>query len=544
MKKAFVLVSAIVLFALLVSCDGSGASAYIDGDEDESLVSVNVDASNLDGSWKSVSDGARITIENMDSTKMYAVKTEGGMRAIPRDSSSNSVFPSGDSTYIPIPDKNNKSSFYANDVNIYGSGKIQVVELRGGSDDLTIREDEDEISYYNDRGEAVYEEFYHIDFTKPPYDSLDRSRISLLTYNLGSGSGGSNWGYVTIGEGGLRPEGYTAGLYDFSEHDSINLYNQMTVAHSDSPWSQQLILTNPIVCTEGVVKAIPSKYNVFSIGPFASGKQYVMELTKKSGLGYAENFDLRYVNGNFSGFVFPLNETSSSVLYYIGEIEKELLADIWIYIGGYTGTDFGSVLFREATADEIAEYRSHVKTFGGGDMTIEYRFETSGEYRYLLEYDSVMPSNLEITVEYKLDNGLYSANPCETYLRSGHTYGVGHSGNGLIGPYSKFIVSSSDILQQISLQSYANEPVTARVTLHKLEEPHDGHDERCHLFIVKNNGEPIDEVILKQYSTYEIPVLTKAGSTYKGMYYEYMLREPGERITVENLYTAMVAVWE
>lgn len=532
MKKAFVLVSAIVLFALLVSCDGGGGA------------SVEVDASNLDGSWKSVSGWSRITIENMDSGKMYAVKTQGGSRSVARDATSDTVFQSGDSSYIPVPDKNNKSSFYANDINIHGSGQIQVVELRDGSDDMTIKEAEDEISYYNDRGEAVYEEYYHIDFTQPPYDTLDRSRIALLTYHLGSGSGGTNWGYVTMGEGGLKPEGYTAGLYDFSAHDSVNLYSQMCVAHSSNPWSLQLIVTNPVVCTEGVAMEIPSKYGVFSIGPLTPGKQYVMEISKKSGLDYADSFNLRYVGGDFSGFVFPLSETSSTAVYYIGEIEKELLADIWIYIGGYTGTDFGSVLFREATSDELEEYRSHIRNYDGSDMTIEYRFETFGEYIYLLKYDDELPSNIELTVEYKYDNGLYSTEGCSTYLRSAHTYGVGHSGNSLIGSYSRFIVSSSDILQQISLQSYASQPVNVTVTLHKLEEPHDGHDERCHLFIVKNNGEPIDEVILKQYSTYEIPVLTKAGSTYKGMYYGYMLREPGERITVENLYTAMVAVWE
>ena len=532
MKRALLFVAALMLLALLVSCDGSG-----------SAVAVEVDASNLDGAWTSVSGRSRITIENMDSGKMYAVKTKGGSRSTSRDAVSDTVFKAGDSSYIPVPDKNNKSSFYANDINIHGSGQIQVVELKDGSDDMTIKEDEDEISYYNDRGEAVYEEYYHIDFTQPPYDTLDRSRISLLTYHLGSGSGGTNWGYVTIGEGGLKPEGYTAGLYDFSAHDSVNLYNQMTVAHSSYPWSLQLIVTNPVVCTEGIPMEIPSKYGVFSIGPLTQGKQYVMELTMNPGLGYAEDFNLRYVGGDFSGFVFPLSESSSKAVYYIGEIEKELLADIWIGIGGYKGTDLGSVLFREATAEEIEEFRSHIISYDGSDKTIDYRFETQGKYRYLLEYDSEMPSNVELTVEYKYDDDSYSTSVCETYVRSGHTSGVGYSGTALIGAYSKYVVPSYDILNQLSLLSYTDQPVNVTISLHKLEEPH-GWDETCHLFIVKNNGEPIEEKILTQYSTYVIPELSRAGYSYKGMYYEYRYYRPGDTVTVSNMYTAMVAVWE
>ena len=54
MRKVFVFAIAIVLFVLLVSCDGGGGA------------SVEVDASNLDGSWKSVSGRSRLTIENMD----------------------------------------------------------------------------------------------------------------------------------------------------------------------------------------------------------------------------------------------------------------------------------------------------------------------------------------------------------------------------------------------------------------------------------------------------------------------------------------------
>lgn len=509
------------------------------------------DANNLDENWEGVSRNSRITLENMDPSVMYAVKTRGGSRTLHRAAvDSSNIFKGNENTYIPIPDNNYKSSFTANDVHIYGSGSVQIVKLRDGSDDMTIREAEDPVSFYNSEGEAVYEEYYHIDFTQEPYSSLDKSRISLLVYGLGSGSGGSNWGYVTIDAGGIRPAGYTAGLYDFSSFDSINLYNTMAIAHSSSPHSQELIITNPIRCELGKPQKIPSKYGVFSIGPATVGTNYVLEIDKEPGLYYDDDFNLRYVNGDFDSFAFSVHTSESKDVYFLGEIDKELLCDVWLYIGGYSGSDFGSITFREATEEEISEYQSHFFTIKDDTTVFNLRLAPKdySEHEFIaISGDGKLLNNMYITAEYTYDNGEYIEGYCETYLRNSHFYGVGHGGTALTGAYVEYPLTSGSILEIFKVRALDTEPVNVKITFKRSDsEVTDDSSWRsiCDLFVVPNNGQEISHELIKHYEYYTVPELVRPGYSYRGMYYSGRLYKSGEKIQIENVHSAIIAAWD
>jgi len=536
-RKLLLVVFVILLLVCAVSCD-SGAELVFD-------------AGNLDDKWVGVSRRSRITIENMDNTVMYAVKTHGSSRRLSRGAvDSSNIFKGTEDTYIPIPGRDNRASFTANEIDIQGNGSIQIIRLRAGTDDLTIKESEDPVSFYDDDGSAVYEEYYHIDFTQEPYSSLDRNRVALLTYGLGSGSGGSNWGYVTIDAGGIKPEGYTAGLYDFSEYDSINLYNTMTVAHSSSPWSQQLIITNPIPCENDRAQSLLSKLGVFSIGPMHNGADYVLEINKISGLSYSDNFNMRYVNGNFNGFAIPIYSDFFKDVYYIGKIEKELLADIWIYIGGYQGSDFGTVTFREATSEETTDYESHLFTIDSDEMVFNKRLDAKdySEHKFVVKSKGGrILNNMYITVEYTYDDGTYIEGHCYTNLQSSHTYEVGYNNDGLSGSYIVFPESSRAVLENFSICVIDTEPVNVRITFKKSYS--DVADDfwptkACRLFVVPNNGQKITCERIKHYNYYTVPELKKLGYTFRGMYYQGDLYKAGDRIQIKNVNSAITAAWD
>ena len=536
-RKLLLIVFVMLLLVCAVSCD-SGASG-------NDLV---FDAGYLNDSWVKVAKGSKITIENMDNSMMYAVKTRGSSKGISRSTADPSnIFKGNMDTYIPIPDKDNRAIFTANSIDIHGSGSIQVIRLRDGSDDMKLDEVNDPVSFYNYDNSRVYEEYYHIDFSQEPYNSLDRSRIALLIYLQGSGSGSSNWGYATIGAGGIKPEVGTAGLYDFSGYDSINLYNTMTVDQSNNPWSQQLVITNPIRYEGSVAQNIPSKCNVYSVGPMDDGNDYVLEIDKVRGLYYADQFYMRYVNGDFNGFAFPVGSDSSKDVYYIGKIKKELLAEINIFAKIDEVSDFGTVTFRKATSEETTEYRSNFITINSDKFvfTMDLAAGDDKEYKFIVEPEVGRTLNdMYIKTEYTYDDGTYIEGYCRTSTKSSHTYGIGYSTNSFTGSYTIFPQRSADLLENLSIQVKDEKPVNVKITFEKSNSVviDDYLTNGCKLFVI--NGNEITVERIKINNNYTVPELEKSGYTFRGMYYNGNLFKKGDLIPIKNAYSAITAAWD
>lgn len=191
-KSLGILILAVVSLGLFVACNGSGPAA------------VTIDASQMTDSWVNIPNGVHIRIENLSDDHFYAIRTVGSSRSVDVSRvavTEENVFKGNDNTFIPVPDAEHKVEFSTNDLEIQGSGSIQLVYVRIGEDDMTIDSSKDIVSYYTEGGSKVFDEYYHIDFSKAPYNGLDKSRIALLAYSVGSGSGAASWGYVTLGKG-------------------------------------------------------------------------------------------------------------------------------------------------------------------------------------------------------------------------------------------------------------------------------------------------------------------------------------------------------
>ncbi len=544
-KVVFLLCLVLVAGALLVSCGGGSSSI------------LEIDASNLSSDSVSVSRRTHISFQNMDPTKMYSVRTTGGSRDVSRGAISTSgVFKTNESTFVPIPDKENKAEFSGNDIEIQGSGSIQIVELHSGTGPMILSEAEDPVSYYDDRGERVYEKFFHVDFTQPPYDTIDKSRVALLMYNLGSGGGsGLNWGYVTMGAGGLGPEGYTPGLYDFSNYDYVNLYINNSIAFSNGRMSNEMILMNPVVCRENVPQDIVGKLGVYSFTPANDTTPYVMITHKTdSAYQYSDPSNLRTIDGDFIDFTLRLSsDIVATDIYYIGCLSSELLVDLSVhtlYYSGYFPSELGSVEFRPATASEIAEFESHVVSVNYDKTVFSRRFEVgdNAEFVFYLEPNGdFVPNNSVMKVEYKYDDGTYATNPVETYVSSGHTYGVGTSGNGLNGAYIEFICSMDNYPVKVSVFSNSeSQPVTVTITLERSDSElrEDGSMDSAKLFVIPNNGSNARLERIPLNGEYTVPTLSWKGHTFRGLYYAGSLYAPGSKIEIRQIYSAAVGVWD
>ena len=554
MKKGIVLFAfAIICISMFVACDG-GSSPAID-----SSSAIVLDATNLTMDSISVSSQTHISLQNMDPTKMYSVRTTGNSKYKSRGAVSTSgVFRSGESTFIPVPDNDNKSEFSGNDLEIQGSGSIQIVEIHTGEGPMIVSEDDDPVSYYkvNYQGESetVYEKFFHVDFTKAPYDNIDKSRVALLMYDLGGGSGGTNWGYVTMGAGGLEPEGFTPGLYDFSKFDYVNLYVTMSIIESSSPWSEELILMNPVVCQESVPHDIAGQLAVYSFTPSSTTTPYVMVVHKPNNdYDYSDPSNLRTIDGNFVDFTLCLKHIETEAVHYLGCLSTELLVDLRLnsYSNNYS-REFGSVEFRPATAEEIAAFNSHIISVNYDKTVFSHRFEV-GKYSdftfYLQPKGNFVPNNSIMKVEYKYDDGSYATGNFITYASSGHVGGVGHSGSGLSGSYSEFICTDSSYLVEVSAQSFSpDKPVAVTFTLERSETVLNSADEpsrtSVRLFVVPNNGSSIKREMLPIDSEYTVPNLTWKGHTFKGYSYCGDLYAPGTKFIVDSFYSSAVGVWD
>lgn len=553
MKKALVFAFIfLVILGLSISCENTDGSIISSVTTDASAIddsiisSVTIDASAIDDILYAVGKKTIITIENMEKDKMYAVKVEGqNSRSLSsRGAITNeNVFYGGGNSWIPIPDDNGMSSFTANEIEINGKTDIKLVLLRDGSDDFTIKESEDPVSCYNDEGDRVYEEYYHIDFSQEPYNQLDKGRISLRTLCTGSGGGiGVNWGYVTIDAGGIKPEGYTAGLYDFSDKEFVNLYNSLSIRYSTSPMASRLLISNPIPCNIDEAATIRTVGSVMSFIPPEKGKEYVLDLNKKEGVYYSDDFNLRYIDGQFHNFTFPIDDDT----YYIGKLDSEIVVDITASAGGLMSDDYGSVTFREANESEIEEYNRHFVTIDKD----EYEFflgKTGYDYSesvfFVQDENGKALEDYEMTSEFLYEDGSYVEGYCEVYYNSKHSYGVGYSGVSVSGSYGVYQPDNDDLLQKFSIRVLDSEPVNVKITFRKKQPIKNEDFLNCNLFVVENHGAEIKVEKIPSNGTYTIPKLEKEGYEYEGMYYKGTLYKAGEQVVINNLYSAITAAW-
>ena len=541
-KSPGILILAVVSLGLFVACNGSGPAA------------VTIDASQMTGSWVNVPNGAHIRIENLSDDHFYAIRTVGSSRSVDVSRvaiTEENVFKGNDNTFIPVPDAEHKVEFSMNDLEIQGSGSIQLVYVRIGEDDMTIDSSKDIVSYYTEGGSKVFDEYYHIDFSKAPYNGLDKSRIALLAYSVGSGSGSASWGYVTLGKGGMEPAGYTSGLYDFSDKETVNLYNTLRLDSSTSRWKQKMVIMNPVSCAPNIASDIISSVGVYSIGPVDDGQSYVVEILKEPGFTYSDNINVRYIDGDIAPFSYKLFTSNEKDVHFIGKLDAELLVNVMMDIGGYQGNDFGKVLFRPATEAESQQVAEHVVWFGSDEETV---FETrvSGydfnEYEFMVySEDHRTLNNMNVKVEYQYDSGVYIEGGCYTLVTSRNMGNSKTRMTRLYGSCIEYPLTSFLDLQKLSVQVADTEDVNVRITFTRsLENVTDAHDRdgKGYLYIVPNNGEAVKCIRTEIGGKYTVTALEREGYDFRCLYYNGIPYYKGDQITIDNIYMAVTAAWD
>lgn len=539
-----------VLFALLfaatvlfVSCNGSGPA------------NVVIDASSATDSWIEVSKGSHIRIENLSDGSFYAIRTRDSSRSVDTSRAAitvDNVFKGNENTFIPVPDAQNKAEFTTQDLEIQGSSSIQLVHVKVGSDDMTIDSAKDAVSYYAGNGSIVYDEYYHVDFSSDQYKDLDKSRVALLAYSVGSGSGSASWGYVTLGQGGMEPAGYTAGLYDFSSFETVNLYNTLCLDSSTSAWKQKMVIMNPVTCAPNTVTNLVSSVGVYSIGPVSDGSGYVVELNKEAGFSYDDKLNIRYINGDIAAFSYRLSSSTTKDVYFIGPLDQELLIDVKMDIGGYQGSSFGSVLFRPATEDEALEVSRHAVYFPVDETEVVFETSISGydfnEYEYLVyAEDHCNLNNINVKVEYQYENGSYIEGNCYTLFTSLNMNNAKTRMTRLYGSCLEYPITSFLDLQKLSIQVADTEVVNIKITFTKAEgtvtDAHDA-DGKGYLYIVPNNGSEAECLRTTIGGTYTVEPLEREGYNFRCLYYNGWPYYVGDQIIIDNIYMAATAAWD
>lgn len=549
MMKKIITSIAIVFFILLFmgSCDINSVDA------DTKLITF--DASNLPTGSYPVSASSKIIISSMEKDAMYTIITEGynGRFVSTReknlmDNESASIISTSPNSFIPVPDENSVSIFYGNEINIINKANLKIIKLRDGSDDMTIKESEDIPSYVTTSGTKTYEEFYHIDFVQEPYNSLDKTKIVLLTKKIGSGSGGSNWGYVTTGRGGIQPKKHLPGIYNFSDTSYINLYHQMTVVHSESPWTQTLMIKNPVLLTLDTDLKLKSDSEVLEIPP--TQEEYVLEITKNSTLYYAPISQLnpRFYDGQFFGHLLELEENKTKTVAYLGKIDDNILLDVSIFTDNNTTLNYGSVNVRKATYEEQLKYSDSCIEFIGDKTEFIQKLQANDDNKYIykaISNDGSVLNNYTATVEFTYaDSNEYITENPRTDFHSGHLNGVGYSGDVFEGSYGIVNIHDRNVLDQFKIQCKSDKAVDVKITFEKKDYlPRDDFSAFSHLFLVKNNGEPVEMIKIEPRGIYTVPKLTREGHTYNGMYYLGKKYTSGQEIKIQHPRNAIIASW-
>ena len=462
--------------------------------------------------WIEVETGTEVILTNMDSKVMYKITTSSSSsKASSKDIETKSVFEGNEDEYHPIPNEKHKSNFKGRDVGIQSIGKIKIETLNTGNGDMIIDES-DSHSYINKRGGRVWEEYYHIDFSESPYSELDKSRIALTIYSQGSAKGNCTWGYVTENFGEREPKGFTEGLYDFTNYSYVNLFSTMEiVSNSRSYRTQELIISNPINCDVGVKTELPSKCCVLSFNPEDKTKNYVLELNKSKGVTYPnkENYNPRFIDGIFSGFLYEISDT----VCYLGKIEKELLVDMIMYSNEDTN-NWGSVSLRPATTEEEKEYNSHLITITPNQKTFTVKLKKNDKGVYNLKAQDITLSNMIVKVDCRKEDGTFPTERMEIRLRSTDAlFNLGWNQDTIIGPYYEFEVDNTVILTQMEFLTDSESPINITVTFEDSSEEitYNNNSRFC---IVPNyeGASPYYEEV-EMDSSFKVPVLERDGYT-------------------------------
>lgn len=569
MKPKFLII-VIVLFSLVLASCSQGPSS-----------GVSISASSQKDQWFTAGRRTHIDITEMDPTVLYAVRTKSGrVRGISsRDAnSSDSILTTEAGTHIPVPDENNSCNFVGSDVDISSSkDEIQLVELKAGTDFTLYASGEPD--FITDEGERIWEEYYYVDLTQPPFDYTPEELKRMTLYGMplgGSGSGSDDMAIVSTNFTAVVDEfSGTFGLIDLTGHDDVILYSKIGIL-SGSDWSRKLILkpTTIIGCDSSVVE-IDDYFTTLQVNSSSAVPdiEYVLVINKyEDGVYQLEEWSssmTRFTDGTSRAFAVPIttNEPDVTVIY-LGTIEsgRDFLIDFPIFNTDMTPKHYADVYIRE-----INDYEKDMSgfTLSSTGKTI-YTVDIPAGTRYkqplmVSAEEGAFKNNLIITTEcnYLNDDGTLGDYYCgyiDTYLNASHSYGVGYSGMAMYGPISKREIYDHFLLETISIEVIrfedeerrSDRKLRLKITIEHSDEPleNDYYNWKgWEVLVIPNNGEKNYSVLVTTQEKYGNGTITapsapsRGGYSFIGWSLNGNMYSPGSQIRIDFTNT-LVGVWE
>ena len=224
------------------------------------------------------------------------------------------------------------AQFYGSEIGISNTGHVKILKY-SPEENAAINTAVDTPLYFDEAEQSyVYEKYSKVDTS----DFTDQ-KISLLFYHLSKEGGArmsTDYGIIDTSTGSLSHDAEYRGVFDVSNKDAIEIFNQIRLKEGGEVVSEVLV-QNPVQFSSKD-NPIENKQLYEIKASDWHGQTVVMELKLEQGVDIFDLFlsnsatDIRYTNGYRHPYFFPLswNEEENTVVIYIGEIDKDIIFDI------------------------------------------------------------------------------------------------------------------------------------------------------------------------------------------------------------------------
>ena len=329
MRKFFIFLITSLLFLVLIGCNGQIGKPDADQNNQNNQETENKSDYSVIKYFSTlhVKAGETVTLDGNYTLKDRIV-INAGSSSRSLSGSNTKYFRTENNNIIICPDENNKITFKPSDLGITGDCDILIGSFINKNDlTLTVQE-RVELSLNN-----FYDEYYSIDFSQEPWNSLDRSNVYIRQKSI---TGYKS--YTALCKQGTYQNSKKS--IDFSGNDSIGLYqfyNGVTKLGINQDCS--LFIQNPIVLKQiGEEKQITSEFSVVEVYPEAGEELCVvvsgvndeaMKALFRSKTAAKTNPILISSGNNTSKGAVPYYfSDKKEVVYYVGRLTDPIAFDI------------------------------------------------------------------------------------------------------------------------------------------------------------------------------------------------------------------------
>lgn len=326
MKKTVLILLSLIL-ASLTSCNVGESAAGTPPPETISVSDVTTEAQDF-----AVADYTLIQLTNLEEGGLYGIyPIERNSRASGTQKADNPSLITTNAGTRLFKAESDTAQFYGSEIGISNTGHVKILKY-SPEENAAINTAVDTPLYFDEAEQSyVYEKYSKVDTS----DFIDK-KIALLFYHLSKEGGArmsTDYGIIDTSTGSLSHDAEYRGVFDVSEKDTIEIFNQIRIREGDVV--SEVLVQNPVQLSS---KDNPIKNKqLYEIkASDLTGQTVVMELKLEQGVDIFDLFlsnsatDIRYTNGYRHPYFFPLswNEEENTVVIYIGKIDEDIIFDI------------------------------------------------------------------------------------------------------------------------------------------------------------------------------------------------------------------------